>query len=47
MLLDRSIMKIINGDILHKNGNIYLLRETTIYNCHGTGTAVRDIGKQH
>ena len=47
MILDRSIMKIINGVILRKNGKIYLLRETTIDNFHGTRTAVGDIGKQH
>ena len=46
MILDRNIMKIING-VISKNGKIYLLRETTIDKFHGTMTAVGDIGKQH
>ena len=40
-------MKIVNGIIPHKNGKIYLLRETTIDDFHGTRTSVGDIGKQH
>ena len=47
MILDRSIIKIINGAILRKNGKIYPLGKTTIDNFHDIRTAVGDIGKQH